>query len=50
VYAQAFTLAGLGLAAAVEAYEHKAATAAELDAMSAKVRAIEERVKSAAAK
>jgi hypothetical protein len=45
VYAQAFTLAALGLAAAVDVYEHKAATAAELDAMGAKVRAIEARVK-----
>jgi hypothetical protein len=43
---QAFTLAALGLAAAVDVYEHKAATARELDAMSAKVRAIEARVKS----
>ena len=46
VYAQGLTLAALGLAAAVDVYEHKLATSQELDSVGRKLREIEAKVAS----
>lgn len=43
VYAQAFTLAALGLAAAADYYEHKSTTSSKLDEAHAKLRALEDK-------